>query len=57
MQVFVIEDNRAIFTFQDGSDAWEAKDFLLKQEEVSNILLEGQSYNGKAKRNSPKTDL
>lgn len=53
----MIEDNRAIFTFQDGSDAWEAKDFLLKQEEVSNILLEGQSYNGKAKRNSPKTDL
>ena len=28
----MIEDNRGIFMFKDGSLAWEAKDYLLEQE-------------------------
>ncbi|KIH67398.1 exocyst complex component Sec6 [Ancylostoma duodenale] len=42
-QVFLIDDDRAIFMFNDGSQAFEAKNFLLKQIQVS---LEGQQYVG-----------
>uniref|UniRef100_A0A158PBJ5 Thioredoxin-like_fold domain-containing protein n=1 Tax=Angiostrongylus cantonensis TaxID=6313 RepID=A0A158PBJ5_ANGCA len=42
----LIDDDRAIFMFRDGSQAFEAKDFLLKQAQVTEILLEGQQYVG-----------
>ncbi|KAK6061857.1 hypothetical protein COOONC_00479 [Cooperia oncophora] len=45
-QVFLIDDDRAIFMFPDGSQAFEAKDFLLKQAEVTEVTLEGQQYPG-----------
>jgi len=44
---YVIEETRAIFLFHDGSQAWDAKDFLLEQEQVKDISLEGQVYPGK----------
>ncbi|CAI2347168.1 unnamed protein product [Caenorhabditis sp. 36 PRJEB53466] len=50
LQVFVIDDNRAIFMFKDGAQAFEAKKFLLEQEFVSEITIEGQSFDGKAKK-------
>uniref|UniRef100_A0A1I7TSZ7 Mesoderm development candidate 2 n=1 Tax=Caenorhabditis tropicalis TaxID=1561998 RepID=A0A1I7TSZ7_9PELO len=48
VQVFVIDDNRAIFMFKDGEQAFEAKKFLLKQEYVSEVTIEGQSFDGPA---------
>ncbi|RCN49299.1 hypothetical protein ANCCAN_04549 [Ancylostoma caninum] len=45
-QVFLIDDDRAIFMFNDGSQAFEAKDFLLKQIQVTEVSLEGQQYVG-----------
>lgn len=36
-QVFLIDDDRAIFMFNDGSQAFEAKDFLLKQIQVTEV--------------------
>uniref|UniRef100_A0A8R1HRC0 LDLR chaperone MESD n=1 Tax=Caenorhabditis japonica TaxID=281687 RepID=A0A8R1HRC0_CAEJA len=50
LQVFVIDDNRAIFMFKDGEQAFEAKKFLLKQEYVSEVTIEGQSFDGPAKK-------
>jgi len=44
---YVIDDARAIFLFQDGAQAWEAKDFLTTQEGVKEVTLEGQSHPGK----------
>ncbi len=54
LQLFVIEDDRALFLFKDGSQAWEAKDFLLKQKEVLEVTLEGQVFPGPA---AAKTEL
>ncbi|CAI5442021.1 unnamed protein product [Caenorhabditis angaria] len=54
IQVFVIDDNRAIFMFKDGSQAMEAKTFLLKQEYVSEVSIEGQIFKGPA---NPKSEL
>ncbi|KAL6736922.1 hypothetical protein Aduo_007222 [Ancylostoma duodenale] len=45
-QVFLIDDDRAIFMFNDGSQAFEAKNFLLKQIQVTEVSLEGQQYVG-----------
>lgn len=44
---FVIGDNRVIFSFKDGSQAWEAKDFLIEQERMETISIENKEYHGK----------
>ncbi|CAN7985594.1 unnamed protein product, partial [Ixodes hexagonus] len=44
---FLIGDNRAIFSFKDGSQAWEAKDFLVEQERLESITIENKPYPGK----------
>lgn len=32
--------------FKDGSQAWTAKEYLLQQNELKNIQLESQTYDG-----------
>ncbi|CAH0715601.1 unnamed protein product, partial [Brenthis ino] len=44
---YLIDDDRAIFMFKDGSQAWIAKDYLLEQNELKNVQLESQTYDGK----------
>ncbi|CAH2232852.1 LDLR chaperone boca [Pararge aegeria] len=44
---YVIDDDRAIFMFTDGSQAWAAKEYFLDQEELSDVQLESQTYTGK----------
>lgn len=44
---FVIEDNRVIFQFKDGSVAWEAKDFIVEQERCASVEIEQKTYHGK----------
>ena len=43
---FMIEDDRAIFMFKDGSLAWESLDYLLEQERVLDVQLEQKTYHG-----------
>ncbi|CAG9531738.1 unnamed protein product [Cercopithifilaria johnstoni] len=57
VQTFTIDDNRAIFMFADGSKAWEGKDFLLKQPQVSEVSLEGRQYPGLAFKKEKKKEL
>jgi len=44
---FVLEDDRIMFLFRDGSAAWDAKDFFLDQERCEDVQLEQQTYYGK----------
>lgn len=44
---YLIDDDRAIFMFKDGSRAWEAKDFLIEQEECKEVTIESKVYPGK----------
>merc|ERR1712141_370867 len=44
---FLVEDMRVMFSFKDGSYAWEAKDFLIEQERVEDVQLEGKTFKGK----------
>lgn len=43
----MVDDDRAIFMFRDGSQAWEAKSFLVEQERCSSVTIENKVYPGK----------
>lgn len=43
----MIDDNRAIFMYKDGVQAWEAKDFLIEQERCESVSIENKVYPGK----------
>lgn len=44
---YMVDDSRAIFMFKDGAQAWEAKDFLVDQEQCESVTIENKVYNGK----------
>ncbi|KAJ8731387.1 hypothetical protein PYW07_004595 [Mythimna separata] len=44
---YLVDDDRAIFMFKDGAQAWTAKEFLVEQEELKDVQLESQTYPGK----------
>lgn len=46
---YIIEDNRAIFMINDGSLAWEIKDFLVKQNECEEVAIDKETFDGKGK--------
>lgn len=54
---FVIEDDRVMFMFRDGAQAWEAKEFLLDQERCEEVQLEQQTFHGKHSKNKPKEEV
>ncbi|EDX06037.1 LDLR chaperone boca [Drosophila simulans] len=43
---YMVDDNRAIFLFKDGTQAWEAKDFLIEQERCKGVTIENKEYPG-----------
>jgi len=44
---YLVDDNRAIFLFKDGSQAWIAKDYLIEQEQCESVTIESKVYQGK----------
>lgn len=44
---YMVDTNRAIFLFKDGSQAWDAKDFLIDQERCESVTIENKVYDGK----------
>ncbi|KFM81405.1 LDLR chaperone boca, partial [Stegodyphus mimosarum] len=55
---YPIGQDRVIFMFKDGSQAWEAKDFLVEQERMEVFSIENKEYYGKhsSKKNKGKKD-
>ncbi|KAI1720372.1 chaperone for wingless signaling and trafficking of LDL receptor domain-containing protein [Ditylenchus destructor] len=51
VQVYAIEDDRLLFMFKDGSQAWESRDFLVQQKECKDVTLEGKTTQGLGSRN------
>ncbi|XP_008560981.1 LDLR chaperone boca [Microplitis demolitor] len=57
---YPIEPKRAVFMFREGSQAVDAKNFLIDQPELEHVTLEGRIYNGKfssEKNKKDKTEL
>ena len=50
----MIDDTKAIFLLQDGSLAWDVKDFLINQPECRSVEIEQKTYWGKAAKQSEK---
>ena len=53
-------DHRAIFLLQDGSAAWDIKDFLIKQPELESVEFDNQKFPGLSAGSDsakPKTEL
>lgn len=44
---YLVADDRSIFLFKDGSQAWDAKEFLIEQERCKEVVIENKSYYGK----------
>lgn len=44
---YLVDDNRAIFLFKDGAQAWPAKEFLIGQEKCESVTIESKVYYGK----------
>lgn len=44
---FIVADDRAIFMFKDGSQAWDAKDYLIEQKQCKDVTIENKAYPGK----------
>lgn len=44
----MVDDNRAIFMYKEGSQAWDAKDFLIQQDDCVDVTIENQVYKGPA---------
>ncbi|KAH8407472.1 hypothetical protein KR222_001826 [Zaprionus bogoriensis] len=43
---YMVDDDRAIFLFKDGAQAWEAKDFLVAQQRCKGVTIENKEYAG-----------
>lgn len=53
----MVGDNRAIFLFKDGSQAWVAKDFLVEQKDCESVTIENKVYPGKGSNIDSKDEL
>ncbi|XP_037068079.1 LDLR chaperone boca-like [Pollicipes pollicipes] len=51
---FLVDDSRAIFMFKDGSQAWDAKDFLVEQEGCKEVSIDNKIYEGRYKPEKKK---
>lgn len=54
---YMIDTNRAIFMFKEGSQAWAAKDFLVEQDRCLSVTVENKVYDGKGAENEDKDEL
>ncbi|XP_028402679.1 LDLR chaperone boca-like [Dendronephthya gigantea] len=60
IQRYMVSDRRAIFLLQDGSTAWDIKDFLIKQPECESVEFDNQKFPGSAAKpdgDDQKTEL
>ncbi|KAL2729396.1 LDLR chaperone boca [Vespula squamosa] len=48
---YPIDPKRSVFLFREGSQAVDAKNYLLEQPELSHVMLEGQTYYRNKKKN------
>lgn len=49
---YMVDDHQAIFMINDGSKAWEIKDFLVKQKNCDLVTIDQEKYSGEYSENS-----
>ncbi|BES95492.1 Chaperone for wingless signalling and trafficking of LDL receptor [Nesidiocoris tenuis] len=54
---YTVDDDRVLFVYKDGSQAWDAKDFLVEQEGCKEVVIENKPYPGKLAKKTAKEEL
>ena len=44
---YVVDDNRILFLLQDGSQAFDVKDYLVQQDRCEEVTIDNRPYPGK----------
>ena len=44
---YVVDDNRVLFLLQDGSQAYEVKDYLIQQDRCQEVTIDNRPFYGK----------
>ena len=44
VQTYIVSDDKILFYVQEGSQAWDVKDFLVEQDECIDVELEQKTY-------------
>ena len=44
---YVVDDSRALFLLQDGSEAFEVKDLLVQEDRCQEVTIDNRPYYGK----------
>jgi hypothetical protein len=44
---YIVDDSRVLFLLQDGSQAYEVKDFLVQQDRCQEVTIDNRPYYGK----------
>ena len=55
VQAYIVSDDRILLNVEEGSQAWEVKDFLVEQEECIEVELEQKPY--PCKQHKKRTEL
>ena len=54
---FLIDDDRMMFTLNDGATAFEVKDYLIEQERVEIVEIDEEIFQGKFSKQGKKSEL
>lgn len=57
LQRYVVSDNRVLFSLEDGSKAWDVKDFLVERKDCEVVEFENQKFPCKGANSESKTEL
>ena len=44
---YIVDDSRVLFLLQDGSQAYEVKDFLVQQDRCQEVTIDNRPFYGK----------
>ncbi|CAF2114010.1 unnamed protein product, partial [Rotaria magnacalcarata] len=51
------DDSRVLFLLQDGSQAYEVKDYLVQQDRCQEVTIDNRPYYGKGAKDTQKANV
>lgn len=54
-QRYIVNDDRVLYMIEEGSRAWDAKEYLVQQEECVDVTLEQVAYPCKGQKSTTKS--
>ncbi|CAF1974977.1 unnamed protein product [Rotaria magnacalcarata] len=54
---YIVDDSRVLFLLQDGSQAYEVKDYLVQQDRCQEVTIDNRPYYGKGAKDTQKANV